>query len=111
MYLRQIIDGAPRDPTMTYVRDLSAIKAGHWLQVTGSLCAVLALCDAGFDGVACLWADVERFPDGTVKAPGGVRIHDLRDEEPETWRYGMMTQDGRMPTADEARRWMARTRS
>ena len=109
MYLRQIEPGKGRDPTMTYVPDLAGIELGHWLRLPRVWVYVIALRDAGFVGVPCVIADTYRFSD-THTIPDDAVIHDLRDEAIETWRYGAITQNGEMPTREQARAMMERWR-
>lgn len=104
LYLRAIVPGAMRDPTMCYVPDITAIQPGDVIQRLRSAYVVL---DSEFrtDTVRLLTVRPATDDDLAQRT-----VHDVRPEDIETNRWGMfLTNAERMPTYEECLTYYADT--
>lgn len=79
-YLRQIDPSdTRRDPTMTHVADLTAIRPGDILHDWNGMRRVVRLRTRVFGNEHLRIADLA--PIGNRVVRGGTRVHDLRDQD------------------------------
>lgn len=105
-YLRTIIPGESRDPTMTYVKDASIFRDGMIIRTTYKYELIVRIDPKPeySQRQYTVFAQTIAIDPPSETVDYGVPIYDLRTEALETGRYGAIIQDGdtwRMPTREE----------
>ena len=101
-YLRKRVPGVAQDPTMTHVDDPQVFHVGEYIQGHRGLYRITDIEDARFGNPDIRFAHIEK-----VSAPiAGSIVHDVRENEIETFPYGAVTSDGRLITKEQARAFL-----
>lgn len=91
-YLRKIQESdVMRDPTMTYMLDPHKVQVGDVLRDEYGYDLVTSICDNVFNNPDIRFAELTELGESLA---AGIRdmttVHDLREEVPETARYGFI---------------------
>jgi hypothetical protein len=101
-YLRKRVPGQPQDPTMTHVDDPWAFKVGDVIQGHYGWDLILALDDNMLGNPDIRFAHLQEIDPRSLK--GHEIIHDVRENEIETFPYGAVNSDGSQVTRGQAQK-------
>ncbi len=110
-YLRTIVPGAGRDPTMTYVDDLSAFVVDDVLISYDGVERITAIDTISGRRDVCIVHTTRSALsiDQVEQLCGSLSVHDLRASECAMWTYMAQSCDGQPLAEDAVRaRWASR---